>query len=75
MNVFQILSAHSEFIHSDILIAMTKGTTFRPDLSRIFMRHTTIKCIYRYVNLLHYEQRSLLRVSVTYCDHLQGGVL
>jgi hypothetical protein len=28
----------------------------------------------RYVNLSYYKQRSLLRVSATYFDHLQGGL-
>jgi hypothetical protein len=28
-----------------------------------------------YVDLLYYNQLSLLHVSTTYCDHLQGGVL
>ena len=27
------------------------------------------------VSLLQYKQRSLLHVTATYCDHLQGGVL
>jgi hypothetical protein len=39
------------------------------------MRDTASKYIYRYVNLLYYKQHSLLHVSVTCCDHLQGGVL
>ena len=29
----------------------------------------------RYVDLLYFNQRSLLHVSATYCSHLQGGVL
>jgi len=29
--------------------------------------------IHWHVELLHYNQRSLLHVSATYCDHLQGG--
>jgi hypothetical protein len=39
------------------------------------MRNTTNNCNYRYVNVLHYKQRTLLHVSGTYCGHLQGGVL
>jgi hypothetical protein len=39
------------------------------------MRDTTDNCIYIYVNLLYYKQRSLLHVSATYCGHLQGAVL
>ena len=39
------------------------------------MRNKTNKCIYKYVNLLYNKQHSLLHVSVTYCSHLQGGVL
>ena len=35
----------------------------------------TNRCVYKYVNLLYYKQRSLLHVSATYCGHLQGGVL
>jgi len=27
------------------------------------------------LNLVYYEQHSLLHVSATYCGHLQGGVL
>ena len=44
---------------------------------RFIMRNTTNKCIHRYINLLYYtrKQRSLLHVSATYCDHLQGGVI
>jgi len=30
---------------------------------------------YRYVDLLYYNQRSLIHVSATYCGHLHGGVL
>ena len=33
------------------------------------------KCVYSYVNLLYYKQRSLLHVSATYCDLHQRGVL
>ena len=29
----------------------------------------------RYENLLYINHRSLLHVSATYCDHLQGSVL
>ena len=32
-------------------------------------------CKYRCTNLFYYKQRSLLHVSATYCNHLQGGVL
>ena len=39
------------------------------------LREVTNKCIYRHVDLLYYNQRSLLHVSVTYCYLLQGGVL
>lgn len=35
----------------------------------------TNKCIYRNVDLLYYDQPSLLQVSATYYGHLQGGVL
>ena len=41
----------------------------------LITRDTTNQCTYRYVNLLHYEQCSLLQVSATYCGHLQGGVV
>jgi len=36
------------------------------------MINNTKKYIYKYVNSLHYKQRSLLHVSRTYCGHLQG---
>jgi hypothetical protein len=39
------------------------------------MRNVNYNCNYRYVNLLHYKQRSLIHVSATYCGHLQGGVI
>jgi hypothetical protein len=39
------------------------------------MRNKTNKCLYKYVNLFLYKQRSLLRGSVVYCGHLHGGVL
>jgi hypothetical protein len=41
----------------------------------VIMINTTNKCIYKYVHLLCYKQRSLLHVSATYCGHLQGSVL
>jgi hypothetical protein len=44
-------------------------------LCEVVVRNTTKKCIHRYVNLLYHKHRSLLRVSATYCGHLQGGVL
>ena len=43
--------------------------------SKFIKRNRTDNCTYRYVNLMYYIQCSLLHVSVTYCDHLQGGVL
>ena len=33
----------------------------------------TNQCMYKYVKLLYYKQRSLLQVLATYCGHLQGG--
>jgi len=33
------------------------------------------KCVYKYVNVLHYKEQSLLHVSATYCGHLQEGLL
>ena len=39
------------------------------------MRNMTNKCIYGYINLLHYKQCSPLHVSATYCGYHQGGVL
>jgi hypothetical protein len=41
----------------------------------IIMRNRTNKYIYRYVNLLYYKRLSLLHVSATYCDHLEGSFL
>jgi hypothetical protein len=34
-------------------------------------QNTTNKYVYRYINLLHYKQRSLLHVSSTCCGHHQ----
>ena len=73
MNVIQILSAHSEFIQSDILIAMTKTEICSVQIWAEFLWEMLPSSAY--VNLFYYKQRSLLHVSATYCDHLQGGVL
>jgi len=37
-------------------------------------RKKNSRFVYRYVNLLYYNQRSLQHVSATYCGYLQGGV-
>ena len=39
------------------------------------MRNKTNKCLYKYGSLFLYKQRSLLRISIAYRGHLQGGVL
>jgi len=42
---------------------------------QVTVRNATDKCINRYVNLLHYQHGSLLRVSTTCCGDLHGAVL
>ena len=39
------------------------------------LKNTTNNCMYRYVNLSCYKQRSLLHISDTYCGHIQGAVI
>ena len=60
-------------VNEPILVAITQGCSLYTN--NITMRNTTNNCMYRYVNLLYYKQRSMLRVSATCCGRLQGGVL
>ena len=62
-------------IHITTLNTLLYFEWFMTMLWWYIIRTTTNQCIYRYVNLLYYKQRSLLHVSATCCDHLQEGVI
>jgi len=59
-------------VNEPVLAAITQGCS--PCTNNI-LGNITNKRIYSDVNLLYYNQGSLLHVSATYCGHLQGGVL